>query len=74
MEIKRRILFTAFDFSPLTRTWEYSAEDVDPCRRQDMHLAIFTELRIISHRLPVKNPCNFGTFDENIVGEKGRRE
>jgi hypothetical protein len=35
-----------------------------------MHPAIFPELRILSGGLPVKNPCNFGALDENIMREK----
>jgi hypothetical protein len=35
-----------------------------------MHPAIFPELRIVSGGLPVKNSCNFGALDENIMREK----
>jgi hypothetical protein len=62
-----------FDFLLSTWTWEYAGEDASPCRghpSQVMHPAIFPELRIISSGLPVKNPCNFGAFDENVMREK----
>jgi hypothetical protein len=35
-----------------------------------MHLAIFPEFGIISSGLPVKNPCDFGAFYENVMREK----
>lgn len=75
MEITNHHNPYGFDFLFPTRTWEYAPEDARPGRCRPswiMHPAKFPELRIVSGGLSVKNPCNFGALNENII-LRGRR-
>ena len=47
------------NFLLLTRTWEYASKVMNPAK-----------LRIKSGGPSVKNACELGVFNENVMGEK----